>query len=320
MSGVGTGSCINTATVLVNVSSPVTPDICMVTIDTAFINNDIYWDKNAYTSIDSMIVYREVLAGTFQRIGAVDDLAYSRFKDTVRHIGFRNGDPNVRSHKYKLQIRDTCGNYSQLSAYHTSLFLNNTGATFNWNFYDIESTPSPVNNYELYRDDFNSGTFNLIGTVTSTLGVSTYTFTDPSYATFASTARWGVAGDGFSCTPSFRIMNPSAAVVKTKGNIKNNFTIPDPPADPDPQSVKELNSALHMIIMPNPASTGFDVVSEEAISRINIYNSLGALAYTINAHEQKQIHINTEELGNGIYNVEVINSKLKGFKKLVISR
>ncbi len=323
VSGTGTGGCVNTATVDVVVATPQMPEICMVTVDTLNVNNVIYWEKANYNNIDSMIIHREVVANTYQRIGAVDDLAFSRFIDTARHTGFRNGDPNIRSYRYKLQIRDTCGNYSALSLYHTSLFLNNTGSTFNWNFYDIETQTSPVVNYELYRDDFNSGAFNLIGTVQSTLGVSTYSLTDPNYATFAGTARWGVTADGFACNPSFRTANPSnpmTTVYKSKANVKNNFTIPDPPPDPDPQAVHELNLDAYIRLMPNPAQDVITINSAFALQRVAIYNSLGALVQQAVLTKEISSSIDVHSLSNGMYSVEIVSEKGRIVKKLLIHK
>ena len=323
VSGIGTGSCVNTATILVNVSVLQTPDICMVTVDTINLNNVIYWDKYSYNNIDSMIIYREVLANTYQRIGAVDKAAFSRFVDTVRHIGFRNGDPNVRSYRYKLQMLDTCGNYSALSPYHTSLFLNNSSGIFTWDYYDVESQASPVINYELYRDDFNSGAFNLIGTVTASLGINTYTLTDPNFATFASTARWGVLADGFSCYPSYRgngTLSPMQQINKTKSNVKNNFTIASPSPDPAPQGVRELNLDSYVQLMPNPANDFIAIKSVFLLQKINIYNNLGSMVQSHIANNETQLNITIQDLSNGIYSVEIISQKGKIVKKLVINR
>jgi hypothetical protein len=295
----------------------------MITVDTLNINNVIYWDKYSYYNIDSMIVYREVVANTYQRIGAVDNVAFSRFVDTARHIGFRNGNPNIRSYKYKLQIRDTCGNYSSLSPYHTSLFLNNTAGAFTWNFYDIEGQSSPVNNYELYRDDNNTGVFNLIGTVTATLGIPSYTFTDINYSTFAATARWGVVADGFSCYPSYRgngTMNPMQQVVKSKSNVKNNFTISEPPSDPDPQGIRELSLDAYVKLLPNPANDYLTIESPFTLSQINIYNSIGALVHSTIVNHDYQVKMNINSLSNGIYSVEIASEKGRIVKKLVIQK
>lgn len=323
VSGIGTGGCTNTATINVNVSVLQTPSICMVTVDTLNTNNVIYWDKYGYNNIDSMIIYREVLANTYQRIGAVGKAAYSRFIDTVRHIGFRNGDPNIRSYRYKLQMLDTCGNYSPLSPYHTSLFVNNTTGLFTWNFYDIEGQSSPVNNYELYRDDNNTGTFNLIGTITATLGIPSYTFTDVNFSTFASTARWGIIADGFSCYPSFKIQdvnNPMQQVNRSKSNVKDNFTIPNPPEDPDPQGIHEFNLDSYVKLMPNPANDFLNIVSAFYIEKVNIYNSLGALIQITLINHETQSYIDVQGLSNGVYSIEVLTQKGKIVKKLIIHK
>lgn len=319
VSGVGTASCMNTATIQVVVATPQTPQICLVTVDTMNVNNVIYWEKFNYDNIDSMIIHREVVANTYQRIGAVNDLAFSRFVDTARHTGFRNGDPNIRSYRYKLQIRDTCGNYGPLSPYHTSLFLNNTGSTFNWNFYDIEGQTSPVVNYELYRDDFNTGVFNLVGTVQATLGVSTYSLTDPNYSTFAGTARWGATADGFACNPGFRLASP-ATVYKSKANVKNNFSIADPPADPDPQGVREMNLDAYIQLMPNPAQDVIMVNSAVALQSIRIYNSLGALVQQVALGKETHTSIDVQGLSNGMYHVEILSEKGRIVKKLIIHK
>lgn len=315
VSGIGTGGCLNTDSVRVFVSVLVKPDICMVTVDTNNVNNVIYWEKN-YANADSFIVYREVLANVYHRIGAVSHTAFSRFVDTARSIGYRNGNPNVRSYRYKLQIRDTCGNYSALSNYHTSLFLNNTGNVFTWNFYDIEGQASPVTTYELYRDDNNTGAFNLLGTVPGT----TNTYTDAAFASFPN-ARWAVMGNGFSCNPTQKtatVNNVQVFVNKTKGNIKNNITIPDPPADP--AGINEQHYVPQVKLMPNPASQFVDIEVSLPAQNVRIYNYLGEAVYEERAHSQTHVRLDLQGLSNGLYSVELSGTAYKVVRKLQVSR
>ncbi|MBS1634379.1 MAG: T9SS type A sorting domain-containing protein [Bacteroidetes bacterium] len=313
--GTGTGGCVNTAVVNVFVTSTETPDICMITVDTANTNNVVYWEKS-YNAVDSFIVYREVLANTYHRIGAVSSSAFSRFVDTVRSAGPRNGDPHVRSYKYKLQIRDTCGNYGSLSNYHTSLFLNNTGSAFSWNFYDIETQPSPVNNYYIYRDDLNNGNFVQIGTVAGTVN----TFTDAAYSSFPN-AKWAVFADGFSCTPSYKTANIATTIVRSKSNVKNNLTIPDPPSDSVlTAGIQVFDGNFNTLLMPNPATSYVEIRSGQELQKVNIYNTLGELVYTTEAHHQTYLYIRTEELRNGLYHVEFVADKARAIRKLIINR
>lgn len=120
---------------VVNVSSYApTPQICMVTVDSLGINNELYWDKTLYSKIDSFIVYRETSTNIFKRIAAVGKNALSMYTDTARSVGPANGDPNITSYKYKLQFRDSCGNYSALSPWHQTIFVQDQqNGNFNWN-------------------------------------------------------------------------------------------------------------------------------------------------------------------------------------------
>lgn len=315
--GTVTGGCTDSDMVSVTVSTPSRPDICMVTVDTTNTNNVIYWEKN-YANVDSFIVYREVLANVYNRIGAIDGQAFSRFVDTARHVGFRNGDPQVRSYKYKLQIRDTCDNYGPMSFYHTSLFMNNTGNVFTWNFYDIETLGSPVNNYEIYRDDNNTGSFNLVGTVSGSVN----TYTDAAFSSFPN-ARWAVLGDGFSCNPSFKGANIGsilAVINKTKSNVKNNLPIADPPSDPDTTGtgVHELSSSVRVVLMPNPTSGSTDVITDAALQKVSVYNYLGELVLSLAANGQSSLHLDLQSLNSGLYNIELISRKGKTVRKLIV--
>jgi hypothetical protein len=182
---------------------------------------------------------------------------------------------------------------------------------------------SPVNNYELYRDDNNTGVFNLIGTVTATLGISSYTFTDVNFGSFATTARWGIIADGFSCYPSFKtenVNNPLQQVNRSKSNVKDNFTIPSPPADPNPQAVREFNLDTFVKLMPNPANDFLKIISAFSLEKINIYNSLGALVQITTLNHETQSYIDVQTLSNGIYSVEIQTQKGKIVKKLVIHK
>ncbi|MEI8137950.1 MAG: hypothetical protein WCH21_11545, partial [Bacteroidota bacterium] len=157
---------------IVNVSSYApTPQICMVTVDSLGVNNEVYWDKTLFSKIDSFIVYRETSTNIFKRIAAVGKTALSMYTDTARSIGPANGDPNTTSYKYKLQFRDSCGNYSTLSPWHQTIFVQDQqNGNFNWNTYAIEnSTLSPVSNYVLNRRNLSTGITN---SVSATTGIS----------------------------------------------------------------------------------------------------------------------------------------------------
>ena len=266
--GTSTVGCTDTVGTSVFVPSAVTPAICMVTVDSLTDNNIIYWDKTAYTNVDSFVVYREVSTNTYTRIGAVSAAALSQLKDTMRLIGPANGDPQIGSYRYKLQIRDTCGSYSALSGYHNTVKITDQqNGNFQWNTYDVEGQTTPVANFILERDNANNGVWTTVGTVS---GTQTSLF-DPQYGTYQTIANWRVQATGFNCTPTSRYGNQSgtqAAVVKSKSNITNNRTT----------SVVTNNGIF--AVYPNPSSGNITLNSDKEIGSVVIYNTLGTVVFS----------------------------------------
>jgi len=176
--------------------------ICMVTVDSLSHFNQVIWAKPLEPSIDSFIVYREIETDTYKRIGAVPyQGALSIFIDTVRTKYFPNtGDPNAGTYRYKLQVFDTCGSYSDLSPYHNTIFISNDNGTFTWpRLYTIENGSNPVNSYVLMRDDSSSGHWHAINNVSGTQ----YTVTDPAYQVYKNIAKWRVETLwNITCIPS----------------------------------------------------------------------------------------------------------------------
>jgi hypothetical protein len=265
-----TNSSSCTATSSYTVASNVTtPAICIVTNDSASINNIIMWDKTSYPSADSFIVYRETGSNVYSRIGAVSKDSLSQFIDVNRAVGPANGDPNIGYYHYKLQMRDVCGNYSQLSPYHSTVFFADlhTGV-FSFNIYDVEGQPTPVSNFYLYRDSANIGDWRVVGSVAGT----TTLINDPNYSTYQSIANWRVYADGFTCTPTLRAGHNSTAgaVVKSKSNICNNRT-----TGSNPFGV----ASSQLTVYPNPGNGNFVLKSEKELGVVTIYNSLGEIVY-----------------------------------------
>src|SRR6185437_3066502 len=121
-----TNGCKDSASVSFTIIMPQTPNICMVTTDSAtnYFYNIVYWDKTPYSNVDSFIVYRkDALSSSYLRIGATSKDSLSRFIDTAFSIGGPNGgNPQYSSWSYKLAIKDTCGNIGSQSPYHQTMF------------------------------------------------------------------------------------------------------------------------------------------------------------------------------------------------------
>ncbi|MDO9185330.1 MAG: PKD domain-containing protein [Bacteroidia bacterium] len=299
--------CVASATTTVALEV-ITPSICMVTVDEESVNNLIYWDKTSYTAVDSFIVYREVSTALYKRIGAVAYDSLSVFTDTTRNVGPANGDPNTGTYRYKLQLLDSCGNYSALSPYHNTIYILDIGSgQFSWNVpYTIEGEPNPVTNYNLICDTAGLNTWFVVGTVagTQTLAV------DANFADHTNNPVWRVKTDwGISCDPT------RAPVSTTRSNKKAGIMI-------GIQSIETLNTAV--TIYPNPAKDNvtIELSSLTQNAQLKIVNVLGQTVFNeiIIASQGKKVkQINTSSFAKGVYTVVIETNTEKVLKKLVVN-
>jgi hypothetical protein len=289
----GTGTCTS-ATQTVLVDSPSTPQICMVSTDSLSKYNFVVWDKTQVPTADSVIVYREVSTNIYKRIGATSKDSLSQFIDTSRNVTPANGDPNIGTYRYKLQVLDTCGSYGPMGLYHNTVHITDlhTGS-FTWNSYAIESMPStPVLNYNLMRDDNNTGVWHQVGSVAGTQT----TIADPNYATYQSTANWRVeAAFGYVCTPTFRNNNTAQnAAVNSLSNFVNSFST----------EIKKQFLNSKMVIYPNPSS-GIINIELQGLYEIKIISITDLLGNEIMSEVLKNgngyLQMNLSNITNGIY-------------------
>lgn len=304
-------SCLNTSTQSTTVlAQPSAPTICMVTVDDPSNYNIVYWDKTPYTNADSFIVYREIATNVYKRIAAVSKDSLSQLIDTARYLYFPNtGDPNGGTYRYKLSIRDTCGNESPLSLWHNTIFTTQTGGTFNWNPYLIEAQTPPVlglYSYFLERDNTGSGSFSIIGSVAGTQT----TISDPNYALYPY-GKWRIStGWSTSCTPTRVTVNT------TRSNIKHQSIA---------LGINSQEGLEATAIYPNPANEYVSIEFMESIQNANIriMNSIGQIVYEqtfVSSGNSKSIKlIDTGSFAKGIYTIVIESNKAKTFKKLVIN-
>ncbi|HEY0031553.1 MAG TPA: T9SS type A sorting domain-containing protein, partial [Bacteroidia bacterium] len=288
--------CVDSADVTVYSSATATPSICMVTCDSNSTNNLIIWDKSSFTDVDSVIIYREVSSSVYTRIGAVSNDSLSLFEDTDRSIGPANGDPNIASYRYKIQIRDSFGSYGPLSPYHTTIYITDDGAgLFSWSIpYLIEGAVNPVNNYILMCDTANVNVWTsvqVVGSVASSAIDLGYIY-HPFNASWRVETAWSI-----SCDPTRATINTS------RSNIKNGTITTGLTAE---------NILNNIILYPNPATDLLTLSMYKGVyGSISIVNILGETVYTTFLEEQKQItsiQIDVSQFDKGFYNL-VIHSK-----------
>ncbi|HXD94744.1 MAG TPA: T9SS type A sorting domain-containing protein [Bacteroidia bacterium] len=301
-------TCTFSAMGTINVLTPPVPSICLVTTDTMSINNIVYWDKTPYGNVDSFIVYRQVSTGTFKRIGAQPYSALSQFIDTARSIGPSNGDPNITTYQYKLQTRDTCGNYSIMSPYHNTVHVNNNNGSFTWNLYSVEGTTvTPVSSFDLMRDNANTGIFVSIG---NAAGNQT-NLTDPNYTSFAGIANWRIDASGFNCNPTQRLNGNNstlAAKVKSHSNQNNNRM----------SGIKQF-AANNVSIYPNPATNALNINFANAVvnkASVKIFSLIGSEVLSAIISDNN-LSVDISGLAAGTYMVQISSDNISVTKKIV---
>ncbi|MDI1354942.1 MAG: T9SS type A sorting domain-containing protein, partial [bacterium] len=220
-------NCTSTAVFQVKATALITPSLCLVTVDSLSVNNEIYWDKALYPQADTFIVRRLTQKPSpnifiYSVIARISKNGNSYYVDTSRKAGGSpsfDGNPNFNSYQYQLQYRDTCGNLSSLSKFHQSLFIQDAkNGNFSWNTYSVQGLPSPAATYYLCRR-------NVITGITTTVGSTPNLFaTDPQYnaLSLAGNVIWYVAADVWECaTPTVSLNGRAAAKNGTKSNQTN---------------------------------------------------------------------------------------------------
>ncbi len=300
------------------IAQPFPPKICEVSVDDSSHYNVIYWDKTHYTMVDSFIFYRETGSG-YMRIGAVSDTAIDEFTDTCSHTYFPNtGNPNAGTYRYKIQIRDSLGNYSPMSPFHNTIYINQTSGTFTWNAYEMEglSVPLPGNilmSYDLWRDDLSNGNWHIVNSVSG----SQLTQTDVGWSSSLElTASWRIETNwDVICTPTSMLKIRSANVINSsRSNIKNNFSVET--------GIAPLES-IEVKVYPNPANSVLNVVlpNDGKVYNAELVNVLGERV-SINQLQGSNARLDLSLLSSGLYYLKLtaLTGLQQSTQKIVVTK
>ena len=279
--------------------------ICVVSTDSAsqFAYNVVVWEKSGYNSADSFIVYRyDVMSSSYLRIGAVSHDSLSLFVDTCFSIGGPNGgNPLYSSWRYKLAIKDTCGNLGAKSPYHQSMFVQQSSSTFSWNAYTVETgQASPVIGYSFLRDDNNTGAWNVL---VNTAGLST---TDPNYPSYPN-GNWRVDALGFNCTPTMKLAGNNGSLIT---NTKSHSNTSKPAAI----GIPAFERGLAFTVFPNPSGGSITVRSGVEGRALVIYNAFGEVVLKVKRSSETQL-LDISALPAGIYVLQVDSVRQKLVKE-----
>ena len=107
------------ATDTANIGIDVIPiEVCVVTVDSTSTKNVIVWEKPIANGISHFNVYRDVV-GTYTYVDSVPYDSLSQYEDVTGGV-----NPQVTQYRYKISVVDSCGNESDLSAFHQTIHLN----------------------------------------------------------------------------------------------------------------------------------------------------------------------------------------------------
>jgi len=149
------------------------PQICLVTVDSATGKNLIVWDKNTSLPVEKYNVYREGIAkGVYEKIGEVKSNQYTLFLDSL-------ANPQKQAYWYKITAVDSSGTESDIEACvpHKTIHLLVTlgyqgGVQLDWDGY----YGFPFSTYEIMRSEDGGKTFSKVDFIAS----SNQTWTDLS--------------------------------------------------------------------------------------------------------------------------------------------
>ncbi len=172
-----------------------------------------------------------------------------------------------------------------------------------WNRYAIENANNIVTNYRILRDDYGTGNFLLLATLS---GTATY-YSDADYKKFPK-AKYlvDVIWDN-KCAPAGSTGTSHSNVVDASPN--------------DIFSLTRYNDVID--IYPNPATGMVTIELPEilASSSLKIMNALGEFVYEemIISKTTVKRTINIEKFAKGVYTVSIESKGKSAYKKLVVN-
>lgn len=270
-------------------------DVCIATVDSASLHNEVYWARPSTTGIDSFRVYRKLTALTDTLVATVAYEDETSITDTLSDY-----NPNSNFEEYTITAVDNCGNESQKSSYHRTMFLatSNGSGTVNlmWNLYVGQT----VNFYQIYRDTTLAGNqWDLLdGAINPNVTLWVDNAPHPN-------GRYKVEVDWLtSCDPTRGAINTTRSNIKTPSSLIG---------------IKEVKKLNAFTIAPNPASDIITLmITEKGNHTVSIIDALGKLVYTENVRFVDDKHsLDISSLSNGVYSVLIQNEAGKTSQLLI---
>jgi len=290
--------CIFNQTIVLENAIPVRPEICMLTVDTSLIYNEVVWEKDlSQPSIAGYNIYRETSSyGVFELVANRPYALESFYEDN-------DASPVDRSWRYQLSSYDDCGNESYLTDIHKTIHIvtnttNSIDYNISWDNYEGMNYAS----VDIFRFDSTNG-WASIGNVL--YGTNTFADTPPVLVGLDYMAQFNLSTP---CTSAKAQDHNSSRSNKT-GSIFN----------PGGSTAQIEDEDLGFIsIYPNPASdiVTLHVDKPELFQSYEITNLNGEIISTGIIYTNNTT-ISTEHLAAGVYMIRLISTEKIIVEKLM---
>lgn len=286
------GGCEANFHVFLYSDSPLTEEICIVTVDTLTGMNLVVWQKDAATNISHYNIYRETCGPNgFEFVGSVPYDSLSQFIDY-------GADAKVQSWKYRIAVVDDCGNESEFSDLHKTIHMSadrtaGTSVDLSWDEYLGFSFTEQI----IWRHHSSTG-WMIIDTVPSTQ----FSYTDLTPPNVDSSEYFIEVYAPATCVADRAINHNSTR--SNRGTVAAPFN-----------SITEDYTIQQLFVYPNPSNGIFNlnmssVQNEEA--SLYVYDLSGRLVMSrrLNIHSgNNNYQLNLSEFGNGIYQIVLSGEK-----------
>ena len=273
---------------------PVSPTVCMVTVDSTGTQNVVVWDKTTSPEANFYNIYREGFCNSndFGIVGIVDHDSLSVFYDTVV-----NSD--TRTWRYYVTAVDTCGNESDPSVVHRTIHLTsvpNSDADIDLDWSDYIGMD--ISGYKIYRKQPSGSLYDLVDSVDA---LTTHYLDTINFSAYTEVEYFVDATPLYACSAS-KAYNQNEA----RSNHSRNLAPMDTSGTNQIQ-LSEQNASF--LLYPNPSNDRVNLKITNSSSHWNMVltDHTGRIIFSGKADEQ--ISLQTKNYGTGIYFVKLSSDK-----------
>ena len=267
--------------------APPIQELCMVSVDEND-NNEIVW-KQA-DAVVSYNIYRESTFGSYDLIANIDYESPNRWIDSAVNA-------KMRPYYYRIAGIDTCGNESELSASHRTMYFTiSRGQNNSWLLLWTPYEGVSYSTYNIYRASHHAhSSMELI----STLSKGNNTYTDFS------------APEGYVYYMIEIVLDNPCVLTKSLSSIKSNIATNNPNI-----GIAEKQRPSSLQISPNPTTGELRVENGELKTEtVEVFDITGRKQYAEIRESNGGVLLNISHLPSGMYLVKVGGSVGKVVKQ-----